>query len=264
MEQRTFANGVVCLVSPLIEKIGVRHAFSTRIGGVSCGAFASLNFGNPMGSPIRDSNESIETNYARLLDAINLADRPVSQVHQIHGNEIVTLRDGDAPARHQKADGLLSDSPQTVLSVRTADCVPILIASGSGHWVAAVHAGWRGIVVGVLPAAISELHRHGVPVDQIVVAVGPCIGPAAFEVGAEVAEEFRRVFADEAPITRKPGERSHVDLCAAAELQARRCGVPAANIDAAQKCTVAHADLFFSHRRDAGLTGRMVAVIAAN
>lgn len=261
LQTRTHANGVVTIGSTILESAGVPHAFSTRIGGVSHGAFASLNLGNPQGA-IRDSEANIHENYLKLFAALGLSGRVLCRVHQVHGRALVTLRNGDAPPTGQQADGLITDSRAFTLSIRTADCVPILIAAKSGSLVAAVHAGWRGIVAGILPEALSALHHLGVPVSDMLVAIGPCIGAEAFEVGEEVAEEFVRAIGHHAPIRRDFGPKPHIDLVRAAVHQARHFGVPENAIDHGDFCTVRDSGLFYSHRRDCGLTGRLAAVIS--
>lgn len=261
LEKRTHPNGVVAIHSSLLESAGIPHAFSTRVGGVSHGAFASLNLGNPQGA-IRDTEANLHENYLRLFAALHLTGRTLCRVHQVHGRDLLTLRDTDAPPAGHHADGLITDSPRFTLSIRTADCVPILIASRSGQLVAAVHAGWRGVVAGILPETLSAMHHLGTPIADLIVAIGPCIGVDAFEVGEEVADEFSRAFGPHAPIRRVPGQKPHVDLRRAVVHQARHFGIPESSIDHADFCTVRDAGLFFSHRRDAGLTGRLAAVIA--
>jgi YfiH family protein len=261
LEKRTYPNGVVAFISPLLQAAGVRHAFSTRMGGVSRGAFASLNLGNPSGSPIRDADANITENYNRLFDAIGLKDRQLCRVHQVHGRELVTLRESDAPPHGKQADALLTDSRQLTLSIRTADCVPILVADKTGRWVAAVHAGWRGVVADMLPVTLAAMHHHGIAVNDLLVAVGPCIGVNAFEVGDEVAAEFDKALPDAQVVIRENGKKPHVDLRKAVIHQAAHFGVPASQIDSADLCTYRDADLFYSHRRENGLTGRLAAVI---
>lgn len=262
LQQRTFENGVVGFVSPLLERCGVPHAFSTRIGGVSSGAFESLNLGNPSGTPIRDSDAHITANYQRLFAALGLTGRQLCRVHQVHGREVVTLRPGDTPPHGVQADALLTDSPELTLSVRTADCVPILAADVEGRFVAAIHAGWRGVIAGMLPVTLQAMRQLGVSPEKMIVAIGPCIGVQAFEVGEEVAGEFEQAFPEAPPVVRHTGRKPHVNLRQAVESQALRFGVPAEQIDTADLCTVRDASLFFSHRRDNGLTGRLAAVIA--
>ena len=261
LQKRVCENGVVCLVSPLLERAAIPHAFSTRVGGVSQGPFASLNLGNPQGV-LRDDEANIRENYARLLDAANLSGRPICRVHQVHGRTIVMVRHGDALPNHTQADALVTEEPEFALSIRTADCVPILIGEKSGRVVAAVHAGWRGVVAGIVPDTLSWMERMGIPAGDMLLAIGPCIGPDAFEVGEEVAELFSGSLWDDTILVRRPGAKPHVDLARAVALQAVRFGLSPEQINSTELCSVRDADLFFSHRREAGVTGRMASVIS--
>ena len=257
LQKRVCPNGVVCRVSPILESAGISHAFSTRLGGLSRGAFAALNLGNPPGA-IRDDQANLHENYLRLLIAANLGGRQLRRLHQVHGREIVVLRRGDALSEPQ-ADALLTEEPEFALSIRTADCAPILIGEKSGRIVAAVHAGWRGVVAGIVPETLAALQRLGIPASHMLLAIGPCIGVQAFEVGEEVAEQFRTW--DQTVISRPSNAKPHVDLSRAVALQARQFGLSPAQVDSTDLCSVRDAELFFSHRREAGVTGRMASVI---
>lgn len=261
LQKRACQNGVVCMISPLLESAGIPHAFSTRLGGVSQGPFASLNLGNPQGA-VRDDEANIFENYLRLLGAANLSGRQLCRVHQVHGREIVVMQHGDSPPSDRQADALVTDDSGFALSIRTADCVPILIGERSGRVVAAVHAGWRGVVAGIVPHTLSVLERMGIGTADMLLAIGPCIGLAAFEVGEEVAEQFGGSPWDGKVVTRSFGAKPHVDLSRAVELQAEHFGLSPAQIDSTNLCTVRDADLFFSHRRDAGVSGRMASIIS--
>ncbi|MBU6413787.1 MAG: peptidoglycan editing factor PgeF [Planctomycetes bacterium] len=243
----------------------VPHAFTTRGGGVSSGIFSSLNFGNPGDLPVdhRDPITNIKANQAAVAQAINAADRRIVEVHQVHGAAVHVLRahqpDHSTPT-DTKADALVTDDPSRLIAVRVADCTPVLLSSADGRVVAAVHAGWRGVIAGVLPAAIRAMRAIGA--TNIHAAIGPCISSQHFEVGPEVAEEFFKCFGKDtdfvAPHLTSPG-KSFVDLKASLASQATAMGL--VMIDTLPHCTVASPELFFSHRRDAGRTGRMMAII---
>jgi hypothetical protein len=266
MLQRRCENGLVFYASEKFERLGIRHAFSTRIGGISPAPFDSLNLGNPNGARVQDDYARIWANYAKLTKTIGCSGEPPLRVHQIHGADVVSARANQAFNTDCKADALVSDDPHRVISIRTADCTPILLATPDSKIVAAVHAGWRGIIAGVIPAAVArmiELQPDLAPSDFLA-AVGPCIGPAAFEVGPEVLAEFESAFGPEAPISRKSDGKGTVDLPSAARRQLIAAGLRDHNIDGTDRCTYTHGKEFFSHRRDRGITGRMAAVIAAN
>src|SRR5687768_10703806 len=200
MERRTAENTVVYYASPLLERIGVAHAFSTRLGGVSPPPFDSLNLGNPSGCDLKDDGPRIEDNYAKLFEASGCAGLVRCRLHQVHGAIVHHVRRGQPFESGQQGDALLSDDPSRVIAIRVADCVPILIATDDGTLVAAVHAGWRGVVANVVTESVKRiLESSGAAPDHLIVAVGPCISEAAFEVGIEVVDAFRRLFGPEAP-----------------------------------------------------------------
>jgi YfiH family protein len=262
VEQCSSDNGVVCVVSTLLSNLGVRHAFSTRIGGVSSGPFASLNLGNPSGS-IRDTEANLTENYRRLLAAAEIGGASLCRVHQVHSAAVVVVDDPKVHCGSAEADALVTSHRLACLTMRTADCVPVLLATRDAGTVAAVHAGWRGVVAGVLSAAIRALcAKASVLAEEVYVAIGPHIGGNAFEVGPEVVAEFRAVFGSSVPITRTVGAKAFIDLGAALTLQATAAGIPLAQVDGCDLCTHSRPDLFFSHRRDNGVTGRMAAVVA--
>lgn len=255
--------------------LSVPHAFTTRFGGVSSTPFESLNFGNPSELPPgidRDPKSNIEANFDRVLDAIGCEERRVVHVHQVHGADVLVARTPRAQQESTvridwgsvKADAIVTDDPALVVAVRVADCCPVLLASGDGKIVAAVHAGWRGVVGGVAPAAIAEMRRLGAA--EISAAIGPCISTEHFEVGPEVVQEFSRAFSDlhgiarlhPAPLAAAAG-KSMIDLKEALRRQMLSVGV--SRIDVVPHCTVRDSDLFFSHRRDHGVTGRMIGII---
>lgn len=266
LTRRTDAStGVVYYVSPLLEQAGIPHAFSTRIGGVSPPPFDSLNLGTVGGSDVQDDLTNIRENYRRLRAAIGCGERDRCWVHQVHGAEVCAIRPGEAFESGVKADALVTTDAGRVLSVKYADCVPILLATKDGRGVAAVHAGWRGVVAGVVPAAVKRLGEvTGASVDDVIAAVGPCIGVEHFEVGAEVVAAFREAFPGVTGLIRlREGEKAHVDLAEAVRRQLLGVGVREGNLDTTDRCTVRDRGEFFSHRRDRGVTGRMAAIIGA-
>lgn len=263
LERILAQNGVVFYRSALLANLGVSHGFSTRIGGISQPPFDSLNLGNPNGCAVQDPSGNIPENYRLLHEAIGCAGRERLFVHQVHGGEIRLGERNKSFDCSAKADAIVTDDPSRVAAVRVADCVPVLLATADGHVVAAVHAGWRGVVGGVVLNAIAEMRKLK-PAAAIVAAIGPAIGPDAFEVGPEVIVEFHQAFGALAAGLMKPSPnagKTLVNLGKGLELQLRGAGLSAELIDRTDRCTFRDADEFFSHRRENGVTGRMAALI---
>jgi YfiH family protein len=260
LQQESVDSGVILYFSPLLRRLGVRHAFSTRVGGISPPPFDSLNLGNPNGCDIQDDYERIWENYRLLHRAAGCGEDKPCRVHQVHGAGVARVRRGEHFDTATKADALVTDDPSRVLSVRVADCVPVLIAGAHGDRVAAIHAGWRGVVAGIVAAGLAELAGDE-PRDQFVAAIGPCIGYDAFEVGTEVLDEFCRVFGAQAPCRSVGHGKGRVDLREAVRRQLIVAGMREDRIDTTDRCTYRGREEFYSHRRDNGVTGRMAAII---
>jgi YfiH family protein len=260
LDRRTSPAGVVYYASRLLDASGVPHAFSTRLGGVSAPPFDSLNLGNPNGCDTQDPWPRVYENYALLQAAIGLGGMERLWVHQVHGPEVHAVRAGQPFESGVKGDAMTSDDPDRAIAVRVADCVPILVASDDGSLVAAIHAGWRGVIANIVGATINQLRERGG--SSLVAAIGPCIGFEAFEVGTEVLAEFERVFGEHAPTRHSEDGKGRVDLRAAVRMQLLTAGLSDEQIDTTDRCTSRDALEFFSHRRDRGVTGRMSALIA--
>jgi YfiH family protein len=219
---------------------------------VSEGPFASLNFG------AGDEPGRVAENVRRLAGAVGFAPDELRQVTQVHGARVVVASAlADAAARQEadalvlRADGASTQGARAV-GVRIADCVPILVGSVRG--VAAIHAGWRGVVAGVIGNAITELQPSGA-----VAAVGPCIGPCCFEVSAEVGETIAKACGEPRVIARREGEKAYVDLRLAVRAQLARAGIE--DVEDVPGCTRCDAARFFSYRRDGERSGRHLAAI---
>lgn len=268
LERTEHDRGIVTYESPLLRAAGVPHAFSTRLGGVSPPPYDTLNLAILEKDAGTDGNTSIAENFRRLRRAIGCERSMRAEVRQVHGAAVWSpadkpVRAPDAPC----ADAMVTDRPRRLLTIRTADCAAILLAGGDGRIVAAVHAGWRGVVAGVVPAALHTLYQaHGLAPRDLLAAIGPCIGAEHFEVGPEVGIAFAEVGLEQ--VVRRSGARPHIDLREAVLQQLVHEGLPTRQIDRTDRCTYRDQDEFFSHRRDVthrGLpgTGRMAAVIAA-
>ncbi len=227
----------------------VRALSTQRRGGVSPAPFESLNLGAHVG----DSAEAVVENRRRLRTAARLPAEPV-WLSQQHGANVLAL-DGahESPAG---ADASFTHRPGQVCAVLTADCLPVLLASDSGAGVAAAHAGWRGLVAGVLEATVRAL---ALPPRSLLAWLGPGIGAAHFEIGNEVREELLRACAHaEGAFQRNARGRYWADLAALARLRLERLGI--ARIYGGDACSYAAPEAYFSHRRD-GRTGRQATLI---
>jgi YfiH family protein len=262
LQRRIAPNGVVFYASPLLEGIGVPHAFSTRIGGTSPPPFDSLNLGNPIGCGVQDDYPRILSHYPLLQAAAGCPGGEWCRLHQVHGDGVVRVKRGEPFDRTTQGDALVSDDATRSIAVRVADCVPVLLATRDGRTVGAVHAGWRGTVAGVLPATLRAI---GAAPSDVVGAIGPCISFEAFEVGGEVLDEFVRVFGSTTTTTtmrRRADGKGYVDLRECLKRQLLEAGLRKEQIDTTDRCTYRDRDEFYSHRRDRGITGRMAAIIA--
>ena len=208
-------------------------AFSTRLGGISGGNFASLN----LGLKTADERDNVLENRRRLYAAVGAGEGPVSMTRQRHSALVHRAGNGGLP----EGDGVWTDEPGEAVLQLAADCVPIALArtGGARPAVAVLHAGWRGLLAGVVEAGVRALGP-----GELAAAVGPSIGPCCYEVGDEVAAAF-------GPDVMRGG---NLDLWAASERALRAAGVE--RIERVGLCTACRPDLFFSHRRDRGVTGR--------
>ena len=213
-------------------------AFTTREGGVSEGPFASLN----LGRLTADDPERVEENRRVLCAAVGADDRRLTLNRQQHG---AAVHRAHAGRRDEPGDGLWSEERGVPMLKLTADCVPIAVARTNGGTpaLALLHAGWRGLLEGIVEAGIAALGTGGTAA-----IVGPAIGPCCYEVGPEVAEPFAARFGAEVV------RGQNLDLPEATERALREAGCGA--VERIDLCTACHPELFFSHRRDAGLTGR--------
>jgi polyphenol oxidase len=254
--------GICNLFDRHLLPAGVGAWMSTRAGGHSAAPWDSFNLGDHVG----DAPDHVQANRQLLADTLGV--RPVF-LRQVHGTDAIELDPGTP-------DGAVADACFTfehglACTIMVADCLPVLFWDAQGRWVAAAHAGWRGLAgqegVGVLESLWVNLNARGATPAQTRVWLGPCIGPAAFEVGPEV----RRVFVTQQPEVASAfrpgrGDRWLADLPALARSRLRRMGLVEVlgNDGSPDWCTASRPVPFFSHRRDAvllGSTGRMAACI---
>jgi YfiH family protein len=222
---------------------GARLAFSTRRGGVSPAPFETLN----LGRSTADEPGNIATNRSRFLARLGVVPGRLVTAGQVHGARVV---EASEPGHQAECDALLTTVPGLALAVTTADCMSLLFTAPRA--VAAAHAGWRGTASGMPEATLAALcERAACDPAGVTVHVGPCIRGCCYEVGDEVA----RLFPPDA--RRRVGDRERLDLPTAARLALRAAGVPDDAIHDTGACTACEPHWYFSHRRDAGRTGRL-------
>jgi YfiH family protein len=219
---------------------------TTRSGGVSGGPYAALNLGDHVG----DDPAAVAENRRRLRVALRLPGEP-AWLQQVHGTRLRLPGDGDACA-----DACLADHPGGVCVVMTADCLPVLFCNAAGTRVAAAHAGWRGLLAGVLEQTLAGFDD---PPREVLAWLGPAIGPRAFEVGDEVRGGFVAVHSADADafLPSRPGHWL-ADIYALARRRLRSCGLE--RVHGGGWCTVSEPARFFSYRRD-GASGRMASLV---
>jgi YfiH family protein len=226
----------------------VKAVFTTRIGGVSNEPYHSFNLAGHVG----DDPDAVARNREMLSEGLKLPREPV-WLEQVHGCDVAHLRAGMGGCR---ADASVSSEDGGVCAVLTADCLPLLICNRSGTRVAAIHAGWRGLLAGVIETTLAEFAEDG---TELLAWLGPAIGPSAFEVGSEVRDAFVACNAvDQAAfVANRPGHWL-ADIYALARSRLRGAGL--GFVGGGDYCTVSEPERFFSYRRD-GVTGRMAALI---
>jgi len=238
---------------PHLEAVeGLSHGFFARLGGTSPPPFASLNMGVATG----DSQANVRANREIVRQALGL--KRLAAVRQVHGDRIAAVNDGlpeDPLHPLAEADGMVTGRQGIGLLIKVADCVSILLCDPSAKSIGAVHAGWQGLVKGVIGQAVeamaAQLNSHPA---RMLAGIGPCLGPCCAEF-----VNYRREFPTS--LWKYKDGRDHFDLPAMARDQLIEAGLFARNIQTLTLCTRCREDLFFSHRGQGTATGRLAAVI---
>jgi YfiH family protein len=234
----------------------VRHGFFGRRGGVSGGAFDSLNVSWSVG----DDPQLVEQNRDIVRDAMGVG--PLQILRQVHSNRVVTITDPVEPSSLE-GDAMVTRTPGLALGILTADCTPILFADPQTGVVGAAHAGWRGAVDGIIPRTLDAMLVLGARLSNICAAYGPTIHGRNYEVGERFMADFLAIDpSGEKHFSTPPGGQPHFDLPGFVAEQLHAAGL--ASIAAVGGCTYAHPDRYFSHRHathHAVRTGRQVGVI---
>ena len=226
-------------------------AESNRHGGVSQIPYASLN----LGLNTKDQPSNVIENRRRFFTDLQIPLTQVASSYQVHGNQILKVT---KTGLYEGFDALITDQVNVFITVTVADCTPVLIYDKTQKAVAAIHAGWRGTVAQIVPKTITAMkHFYGSQANDCFVYIGTCIDECSFEVDADVADHFDNPF-------KKWDEKRakyFVDLKEANKSQVLDSGVPENQIEVSPYSTVLNNQDYFSHRKESGTTGRMLAVI---
>ncbi len=240
---------------------GLIHGIFTRHGGVSPAPFNTLNVGGTVG----DAPENVRINRERMAAAMGVDPSQTRSTWQVHGAEVVVARRDDPPAPlPPQADAMITAEADLPLMMRFADCVPVLLYDPIRRAIGIVHAGWRGTLLGVAAAAVQAMGEafDSRPQD-LIAAIGPSIGPCCYEVGPEVVAQVRGAFPEADDLIIPPSNShagAHLDLWQANRRTLQAAGVR--EIEVARLCTACLVHEFFSHRAEAGRTGRFGALIS--
>jgi purine-nucleoside/S-methyl-5'-thioadenosine phosphorylase / adenosine deaminase len=237
---------------------GLLHGFMGRRGGNSVGPFAGLNVSYRVG----DDNQVVSQNVCDVKHLVGIHDGKIVTMKQVHGDQIVEVKDKSLKEAGE-ADAMVTAGTGIHLGVLTADCVPILILAPKHKLVAAVHAGWRGTLMGLAAKMVREFdHRYGVVPEEIEAALGPSIGACCYEVKEDVTGPLREKWgriADASIQTRD--DKLFVDLRQLNRVILESAGVPSKQLFEIGPCTYCESDEFFSYRREKKETGRQMSFI---
>lgn len=236
----------------LVDSPNIVAGQSTRHGGVSEGAYASLN----LGISTADDPRSVAENRRRFFAALGFDTDQTASAHQVHGDSILHV---EAPGRYEGYDALMTTKKNLLLNVTVADCTPILIYDPVHQAIAAVHAGWKGTALQIAAKTIQKMEAlFGTQGQDCLAYIGACIDRCDYEVDEDVARHFDAQYAG----WNAQKKKFQLDLKAANKAQLLSQGVQSQNIEVSPFSTVTHVSDYFSHRAEKGITGRMLAVIA--
>ncbi len=253
-------NGLVYMRS---DRIGARHAFTTRFGGVSTGELASLNLVSNRG----DAPENVRENYRRVCALFGAGPDDAAVTNQVHKNEvrIVTAADrhGCMTPVPYEADGIVTAEKGLPIFCFTADCVPALLLDPENRVAGAVHCGWRSSVADILRVALEQMERLGAKRESVRVALGPAIGACCFETDGDVPAAIEAYLGGdtEGLWTRKKNGKYLVDLRLANQRRLLQLGLAEAHIDLSEECTFCSHGKYWSHRYTKGNRGSQAACI---
>jgi len=241
------------------------HAFSTRIGGVSQGVYRGMNLGLSRG----DSREAVLENYSRFSEAVGFDWRSVVFSNQVHSSNVYRagVADmGNGILRESKIwdmDALITNEPGVTLQTFHADCVPVFLADPIKRAVGLVHAGWMGTLKEISRICLERMATEfGTKPGDVLVGIGPSIGPYSFETDDDVADRFKQELGFSCDFLYQSGHKFLIDLWGINRTSLERAGVKSHNIEDSYLCTLKHPEMFFSHRKMGNARGTMAAFIS--
>ena len=252
MKPRSFQQLRYYQFDALSDHPAVFHGVFTRLGGVSRAPFESLNLSRSVG----DDSAAVQENNRRMLSVFEAASDQAVTAWLVHGRSVAAVTAAEGGTFRQETDALITCDRALTLTMRFADCVPIVFYDSVRGAIGLAHAGWRGVAVGVVPATIEALQStYGCNPRDIWAGIGPCIGVDRYRVGSEVIEAVSAACPTAAAIVqRQPDGSLHLDLIAAVVAQLRASGV--GQIEDSAICTASNTTEWFSHRAENGQTGR--------
>ena len=260
-------NGVVYYTFPAFEAVSfVRHGFSTRLGGVSEGVYASMNLSFTRG----DDDTAVRENFSRFCQAIGVKHEHAVISAQEHHTAIynATAADRGRGVTRERGytdiDGLITDEPNVVLFTQYADCVPLFFVDPIRKVVGTSHAGWRGTAAEIGAVTVERMAKdYGCNRDDILAGIAPSIGPCCFEVDAPVITEFEKLpFYDEGCFEPVGGDKAMINLWEVNRRTLVAAGIKPEHITVTDLCTKCHPDVFWSHRVTGPQRGSLAGAIA--
>lgn len=241
----------------LAEYPELYHGAFTRLGGASRAPFESLNLARSVG----DDAQIVQENNRRMLRVFDMTPDRATTAWLVHGQAVAVMTQADAGGYRQGYDAIITRERDLALTMRFADCVPIVFFDPVQRAIGLAHAGWRGVAENVVAATVTALGDHfGSRPRDLWAGIGPCIGVDRYRVGQEVIDLVAPACPPHAPIVqRQPDNSLHLDLNAAVASQLRACGVE--NVEDSSICTASNIAEWFSHRAENGKTGRFGVVI---
>jgi hypothetical protein len=255
MHRKTF-NALAYYQFAALSNPQIAHGVFTRLGGVSEGIYSSLNLSRSTG----DAAEPVQENRNRMHAVFGLKYADTLTSWLVHGNHVRVVSRADTGQNDVHADALVTQTQGLALTLRFADCVPVLLHDPIQKAIGIAHAGWPGMACKVLAATVQTMQAaFDCNPRDMVACVGPSIGPEKFEVGADVAEKIQSAVRENVTLPHPNGQKRFVDLWRAAQSQLQASGV--GHVEVAGICTASNTHEWFSHRAEQGKTGRFGALV---